>query len=212
MAEAAIVGLGHTRRHVLSVGVVPRDFRWRVRLQSVGGLGPILPEASGVAKKAKNQTRRRYSDDERAAALAALAANGGNLKLTAAQLGIPLATLAAWANGTRHPEASTSAEQKKPALAGMFRDFVGRVLSLTTDDDIRGASLKDRMTAAGIAVDKAQLLDGKATGIVKNDLSDLPDDELERRIKEAERKLSAADRGAGAAPGGTPEGPAESAG
>lgn len=40
--------------------------------------------------------RRRYSDSERAEALAALAANAGNRAKTARQLGIPRQTLAEW--------------------------------------------------------------------------------------------------------------------
>jgi hypothetical protein len=45
--------------------------------------------------------RRRYSDEDRAVALAALAANGNNLRRTARQLGIPRASLLAWRNGGR---------------------------------------------------------------------------------------------------------------
>jgi len=42
------------------------------------------------------RTRRTYTDDERASALAALAANSGNVKLTARQLGIDPGTLRGW--------------------------------------------------------------------------------------------------------------------
>src|SRR5262245_48805488 len=113
-------------------------------------------------------SQRRYTDDERAAALAALAANNGNLLKTARDLGIPKSTLQQWAQGTTHPEAAVNAEQKKGPMAERFDAFVHRVLGLTTDDDIRKASLKDRFTAAGIAVDKANLLRGKPTAISKD--------------------------------------------
>src|SRR5262245_42165815 len=62
-------------------------------------------------------TRRRYTDAERAEALAVLAANGGAVEKTAAQLGIPEGTLENWANGRRHPEARQLAGDKKEAMA-----------------------------------------------------------------------------------------------
>lgn len=109
--------------------------------------------------------KRRYSDDERAQALAALAANGGNVSGTARSLGVPTDTLRHWAKGKRHPEAAKMAEEKKAPLADLFELFVSRVLSLTTDADIQGATLRDRFTAAGIAIDKARLLRGEPTAI-----------------------------------------------
>jgi hypothetical protein len=48
-----------------------------------------------------------------AEALAALAANGGNIARTARQLGIPVSTLKRWATGTAHPEANANALPKK---------------------------------------------------------------------------------------------------
>ena len=49
-------------------------------------------------------TRRTYTDEFRATALAALAANGGDLARTAAALDVPDRTPRAWAAGERHPE------------------------------------------------------------------------------------------------------------
>ena len=43
--------------------------------------------------------KRSYSDEQKASALAALAANGGNARLTAAQVGVPRTTLLKWAAG-----------------------------------------------------------------------------------------------------------------
>jgi hypothetical protein len=44
--------------------------------------------------------KRMYSDEEKASALAALAANGGNALLTAQQTGVPRTTLRKWAGGS----------------------------------------------------------------------------------------------------------------
>ena len=57
-------------------------------------------------------TRRRYTDNERAAALTALAANCGNVERTARELGIPRKTLAQWARGQRYPEAAQMSHEK----------------------------------------------------------------------------------------------------
>jgi transposase-like protein len=67
--------------------------------------------------------KRRYSDDDRANAIAALAANGGFVKTTARQLGIPAKTLENWSKGTRHPEAANMGDIKKKHLA----DALGRL-------------------------------------------------------------------------------------
>jgi len=148
-----------------------------------------------------NRSQRGYSDADKAAALAALAANGGNVARTARQLDIPRKTLAGWPEEhPAGPELATSSPPKKgrpatppPApeaiaaaagsLSDQFRSFVGRVLGLTTDDDIRAATLAQRFTAAGIAVDKAQLLEGKATTIA-GQAEELTDEQRAQRIAE----------------------------
>lgn len=109
--------------------------------------------------------RRRYSDAERAEVLAALVANGNNVQRTAGSTGVPAATITYWAKGQCHPSVANLSEQKKAPLADLFETFVSRVLSLTTDADIQGATLRDRFTAAGIAIDKARLLRGEPTAI-----------------------------------------------
>ena len=54
--------------------------------------------------------KRSYSDEEKASALAALAAISGNVKQTASQTGVPRATLQRWASGELRPP--------PPAVAG----------------------------------------------------------------------------------------------
>jgi transposase-like protein len=151
------------------------------------------------------EARRRYSDEDRANALAALAANAGNVLLTAEQLGIPECTLRQWATGRRHPEARQMSEEKKAPLADRLEQIAHDLLDDLADPDRRRASsLKETATALGIALDKMQLLRGRATAITQHDLSTLSDDELARQIQDLEGRLPPPPGGAGpeAGPGG----------
>lgn len=111
---------------------------------------------------------RRFSDEERAAALAALAANGGNVAKTARQVGVPRKTLSHWAKGTRHPEAAKMGQLKKGNLADAFEDAAWKLIGVALDkaDKMGG---KDAMVAAAVAVDKMRLLRELPTEIVKKD-------------------------------------------
>lgn len=114
-----------------------------------------------MAKKAK---RRRYSDDDRASALAALAANGGNLARTSAALGIPEATLRQWATGKRHPEAVQMSDQKKAPLADAI-EGIARQIADSLPGKLPDADLKDASIAFGVLIDKMRLLRGEPTSI-----------------------------------------------
>jgi hypothetical protein len=104
---------------------------------------------------------RRYSDDDRAKALAALAANGGNVNLTARELEIPEATLRSWHNGTSHPEASQDFAAQKSELAARWLKVANVALDVLDKggEDLR---VRDAATVAGIATDKMLLLRGDA--------------------------------------------------
>lgn len=140
-----------------------------------------------MAKKPK----RRYSDEDRANALAALAANGGNISRTSKEIGIPAATLRAWNTGERHPEATQMCEEKKEPLADAFENIARQLIGGVTKEKIAAADAQKLMTSAGIAVDKMQLLRGKPTAI--NDSShhfdELSDTEIDQRIGELETRL-----------------------
>jgi transposase-like protein len=123
--------------------------------------------------------QRRYSDDDRANALAALAANGGSVPITAARLGIPYRTLKQWADGHRHPESAQLSNEKKGALADALRGIAWLALDLLPDK-LTKATAKDTATTLGIALDKAQLLDGDPTSIVRNE--ELSDDQRRARV------------------------------
>jgi transposase-like protein len=103
--------------------------------------------------------RRRYSDEERAAALAALAANRGNVARTARQVGLHPNTLRQWATGQRHPEATQMSEAKKESLADAFERLAGKMLGVA-DRKADDLGAKDAMISAGIAADKVVALRG----------------------------------------------------
>lgn len=107
--------------------------------------------------------RRHYSDDERAACLAALAANGGNLKKTARQAGVPEATLRKWARGdARRPGADLCA-RKKAELADLFEAQARDCLAAITPEKVAAANVQQLLVSAGVAVDKMRLLRNQPT-------------------------------------------------
>jgi transposase-like protein len=140
--------------------------------------------------------RRRYSDDDRATALAALAANGGNLRRTARDLGIPRGTLEAWAKGTAHPEAAENSAPKKEALAEILEGIVYNALGVLPGK-LASANARQLMTIAAVAVDKMLLLRGLPTQINQHELSHLGDAELECELAATERALAGIGRGSG---------------
>ena len=113
-------------------------------------------------------SKRIYSDEEKGAALAALDANKGNVHGTARLLGIPDSTLDEWARGRNQSAAVPNMrERKKGELAEKFDEVAHMLLDATTDDaeGVQRTGVRDRMVAAGVAVDKKLLLAGKATQI-----------------------------------------------
>lgn len=133
--------------------------------------------------------KRRYSDEERAAALAALTANGGNQELTSRQLGIPRHTLRHWYYGERHPEARARAEGKTDELANELEEAAFKILSFMPAR-MESASLQQLAVCLGITVDKMQILRNRPTTI--NGVDDgMSDEELERRIQETEARIAA---------------------
>jgi transposase-like protein len=151
---------------------------------------------------------RRYSDDERSSAIAALSANAGNIERTAAQLSIPESTLRAWATGTRHPEASTSqmCAQKKADLSDRLEALAYQLVDdMVTPARRKAASLSQLAVALGVAIDKARLLRGEATfiGAPGPDPKSLSDAQLRAEIESLRREGAGAAPGA-ASPGGRP--------
>lgn len=110
--------------------------------------------------------RRRYSDEERANALAALAANGGNVEKTARELTIPETTLRQWANGHCHPEATQLSERKKGPLSDHLETVAYALAGDLSDPERRkNAKFSEVAVAFGIVVDKMQVLRGQPSSI-----------------------------------------------
>jgi hypothetical protein len=108
-------------------------------------------------------TKRRYSDENRANALAALAGNGGNVGRTARELGIPVATIRRWATGERHPEAAQLSQQKKGPLADRLEEVAYQLAGLLPG--CKCDNPQALATAIGILVGKLQILRGRPNSI-----------------------------------------------
>jgi transposase-like protein len=137
---------------------------------------------------------RRYSDAERAEALAALDANGGNVSKTARDLGLPRKTLAEWADGHIHSDVAELRQEKKIDLAARLEQ-IARQLAEAMPEKMAAASLQQVATSMGIAIDKMQLLRGQPTNI-----SDIAIEQIADRIErmtEDERAVLAHQLGAG---------------
>jgi hypothetical protein len=109
--------------------------------------------------------KRRYSDLERAGALAALAANAGDVSKTARALGMPRKTLAHWAKEQVKGEAlAKDCQEKKRDLADLFEDLARAILGVSLRQ-VDLLPIDKALVAAGIAVDKMLLLRGEPTAI-----------------------------------------------
>lgn len=118
--------------------------------------------------------RRRYSDADKATALAALDANGGSVQRTATELGIPERTLRTWASGQGLSDDSANLrDQKKGELADQL-EVIASKLAKAIPGKIREANLQQVATSLGITIDKMQLLRGKPTAI-NEDVNDARD-------------------------------------
>lgn len=109
--------------------------------------------------------KRSYSEDDKAAALARLDLNDGNITKTAKELRVPATTLRQWRDG-EHVNAGVAKKRdlKKQSLVELFeeiaRAYAARALDATAIADTRG---KDAVIAFATATDKIQLLEGKPT-------------------------------------------------
>jgi hypothetical protein len=137
--------------------------------------------------------RRSYSDNDRSNALAALVANGGSVVITATRLGIPYRTLKHWADGDCH--VAKLGNEKKADLAAALRGIAWLALDMLPAK-LKKATAKDTATTLGIALDKAQLLDGDPTSIVRNE--QLTDDQRRARLAACLERLGADGTGNGA--------------
>lgn len=108
---------------------------------------------------------RKYSEDDRATALAFLEANKGNLAKTARQTGVSRNTIRYWAQGGAINEKTVeSSTHKKGDLAALWEAEAQAALEQATGiRDSGDANYRDLITAAAIATDKVRTLRGTIT-------------------------------------------------
>lgn len=135
-----------------------------------------------MSEKTK-KTRRRYSDEFRASALAALEANGGNVERTAKALDIPRKTLELWRDGQNESPAELC-HRKKIDLNDELERFVVRLVNHPIADD---SNMKDIGIAVGIACDKLLALQGRPT-IIQQSIDSRPNVIDPSKMTPAQRK------------------------
>lgn len=123
--------------------------------------------------------KRRYSDDDRAAALCALDLHAGNASRAAKALGIPRVTLLQWRDGRVPATVADLRNGKKADLSAKLEAIAHRCADLIPEK-LEGASLRDLVGALHIAVDKMRILRGDPTVITET--RQLSDTELRERL------------------------------
>jgi hypothetical protein len=125
-------------------------------------------------------TRRRYSDEERAEILAALDANGGDIRATARATGVPYTTLREWVITKPHDDVTKLRSEKKIDLAARLEEVAWKLTGeLLSDKKLQGATYQQIATSMGITIDKMQLLRGAPTSI-----ADIAIEQLAQRIQD----------------------------
>lgn len=125
--------------------------------------------------------KRTYSDEEKAAALLALDANGGNVAKTAREARVPRKTLEEWEKGRIHPAVANIRQHEREPLADRLEAMAHDLVDVMPDK-LAEASLQQIALTLGIAVDKMRLLREQATAIQKNER--LTDEERADRVAE----------------------------
>ena len=119
----------------------------------------------------------RYSDDQRAAAMAAYKANGNNLRKTARETGIPKGTLEYWARGDDANPVSDELQTNKNTelVDDLFLLAQALVKSALVKAEAEDGNVQQVTTSLGIVIDKINILMGEATSRVDLNVRNLPD-------------------------------------
>lgn len=133
-------------------------------------------------------SKRQYSDNDKAIALATLDANEGNIRQTAKVLKLPESTLTDWSNNRGVcAEVTEIREEKRAELAEKLETvahaLTDNILLRAQSDFSLLTPLKDFAVSLGIAIDKMQVLKGEPTSISK-DVSEHSNEERAARILE----------------------------
>lgn len=136
--------------------------------------------------------QRSYTEAEKAAALAFLDSNGGNVSRTSRETGIPRKTLTEWRDGRGvNEDVATSRQENARTLEALFEEVTRAYLEHALGPDaVAITTSKDAVTAAAIAFDKLQLIRGKPTGIERHehDHRQTPERALEAAADELRRR------------------------
>ena len=129
-----------------------------------------------MADKPK-QTRRRYTDEEKAAALTRLAENsnlGAPVVVTANELQIPDKTLFAWSTGRGVAQhVLRLVEQKKQTAADLYEEIsvlanVRLIERLSDETQCASIPARDLMMISGTSKDKERLVRNQPTAITES--------------------------------------------
>lgn len=112
--------------------------------------------------------RGRYTDEDKARVLAALAANEGNVKRTARDTQIPEQTVRDWKKQSERGSLPEKVKQALPAAlevqATDFERIRNKALyQLESEIDAGELSGKELITAIGVLTDKLRVMQGQAT-------------------------------------------------
>ncbi len=107
----------------------------------------------------------KYTDAERAAALAALKANGGNLSATSRDTNIPFSTIKRWRDEPDDRLAELG-DKKKRDLADELEHLAHAIVGIMPDK-MDTANFQHLAVALGITIDKLRLLKGEATEVTE---------------------------------------------
>lgn len=107
----------------------------------------------------------KYTDEQRAEALAALEANGGNLSATHRVTGYPISTIKRWRDEP-DPRLADLGNRKKADLSDKLEE-IAYALADAIPGKIDAASLQTIAVSLGITIDKLRLLKGEATEVTE---------------------------------------------
>lgn len=146
--------------------------------------------------------RKHYTDDDVAVALSFLRSAGypdkrGALEDASRHTGVPRRTLQRWYRGEHHPINDELVTQKAVDLEAAIDSELADIFG-SLKDAREEASYKDLVVAAGIFIEKKQLLAGKPTeriATIQEELASIPEGDRPGIIDAAEQYIDGVRRG-----------------
>jgi transposase-like protein len=132
----------------------------------------IVAQAKHLAehKKKPTSSRRvkhnRYTDEDKAAALAHLQSKRGAATETAREMRVPVSTLKDWASGRYLPPVLEKYGVVRDALAARLEEVAHRIIDVLPEK-IEAAPVRDLSATLGLIIDKMRLLREEPTAITE---------------------------------------------